>query len=507
MRRGAHACQSAPFRVERRPGLHRCDCLLGAVAPAHARAATAATADGGLVALGDSITFGYNLPGTFQNTDPDPQAYPYYVANTYHMPVSDLGVPDWTSADLLQALAQPAFARAVRQAEVVTIDIGNNDLLGLAQSYGLLVKAEEDPTAPMSLTPAQAVQMAAAVHTLHIRLNEIVTRVKRQTNAPIVLINEYDPFPSDTGIHRLAEGFIPQANAVVAAVGARFHLPVVNAYAAFNGYQTYYVLPSDVHPTIAGQEALAQAVEAVLTPLVAKLPRSVSPTSRHAAATSLAVVSPTPGTPQTVRLGRAELTLALPTGKACATDGNCGDPSELGKSARPGILRTPTGRGIRCHVSRRRQTTASRQADIPNCAIGARASVYRVIGNRLVKLGNATVRSGEVTVAASSDAEYVILSALQNSGRRSLHTVTGRVRSGGVGAEHRLQPHRQSEVAAHFQLAAHEGLHATQVAGHQFLEVVGTDVERTVGRRRRARRPPATGQASEPTGRFRLPRR
>lgn len=115
--------------------------------------------NGGLVALGDSITFGYNLaPG---NLTPSTEAFPYLVGKADDLPVTDLGIPSWTSADLLQAVQTPNFERAIENARVVSIDIGNNDLLHLASQLGLLNEASS--STPITITPAQQQAFETAI--------------------------------------------------------------------------------------------------------------------------------------------------------------------------------------------------------------------------------------------------------------------------------------------------------------------------------------------------------
>jgi hypothetical protein len=52
-----------------------------------------------------------------------------------------LGVTGWTFDQLLDALHNgPSFAKAIQNADVITLDIGNNDLLhGLAASHGIQI--------------------------------------------------------------------------------------------------------------------------------------------------------------------------------------------------------------------------------------------------------------------------------------------------------------------------------------------------------------------------------
>ncbi|MCL6454669.1 MAG: SGNH/GDSL hydrolase family protein [Alicyclobacillus sp.] len=227
------------------------------------------------VALGDSITFGYGLPGSTA-TAPSHDAYPFLVGQQEGWAVTDLGVPGWTSQNLLQALATPKFQHALQHADVVTIDIGSNDLLHA--SYNLL-----SPQA--ALPPKDAVTdsalLQAALSGYATRLPEILAKVQSLTKAPIVLIDLYDPFPDASSLHNVGEQLIGAANEILWQTAAKEGIPVVDAHAAFNHHQQTDVrLDSlDIHPTVTGQQVLARLVEAAIANPLAHQPAifAVSP--------------------------------------------------------------------------------------------------------------------------------------------------------------------------------------------------------------------------------------
>jgi lysophospholipase L1-like esterase len=80
-----------------------------------------------LVALGDSISFGYNLGN---NHHPSQAAFPFVMGKETKMRVRNLGVPGWGTDQLLTAIQQDEKVRqAVRHADVVTLEIGSTDFL------------------------------------------------------------------------------------------------------------------------------------------------------------------------------------------------------------------------------------------------------------------------------------------------------------------------------------------------------------------------------------------
>ncbi len=214
-------------------------------------------APNGLVALGDSISYGFNLG---PNLEPSPLAFPYLMGKFTKLPVNDLAVPGWTSKDLLTALPTPAFAGSLKSAKIVTINIGSNDLLGIALKDGLFYSGQT------TLTPTEASQVQQAIAGFGTNLTQIVTLVRQEApTAKIVLYNLYNPVPVQMVIlNAMVNAPLVAMNATIAKVAQAANIPVANAYTAFAGHQQLDVLTGDIHPTISGQVALAQAGDTAL---------------------------------------------------------------------------------------------------------------------------------------------------------------------------------------------------------------------------------------------------
>jgi lysophospholipase L1-like esterase len=239
--------------------------------------ADTAKAQGSLVALGDSITFGWNLDDTMNNSVPSQSAFPFVMGQDDHFNVTDLGVGGATSGDLVTALQTPNFASAIKGAKVITLDIGSNDLLGLASQMGLLTTAQQNPTTPINLTAQQQQQFADAITQFGKNLPLILTAIRQQNaTASVVFFNLYDPFPSQaTALHEVTETLQLSMNQVIAQLAAtQKNVAVADAHKAFEGNQVAYVrvAQQDVHPTVLGQKALALTGEAALKPLLATNP-------------------------------------------------------------------------------------------------------------------------------------------------------------------------------------------------------------------------------------------
>lgn len=381
----------------------------GTVPAPAAAAPTSPQAAGGLVALGDSITFGYNLGRS--NLIPSPLAYPYLVGKADNLPVTDLGVPGWTSADLRSALASPNFERAVRSARVVALDIGSNDLLGLAGKLGLLGQATS--RTPVKVTAAEQAAFQAAITQMTGNLRAIVAEVKAQTNAPIVLYNLYDPFPAGTALHPLAENFTLAANHAIAGVGAAFGVPVLNAYSAFAGKQwTLVRVPQgDVHPTPAGQAVLAGLLEQAIPHL--RLPQGAAAGSPAAVTTSLATsdVSPTGNTWMAPVGTSGQITVSAPSG-ALTTVGSVAVTSATLSAV---SVQVPSGEKVVAEFGvdfpAFDPPTAPISFQYVNQAIAQGASVYEIspVNGRLSAMSGATVERGQVDVSVIGNADFVVV--------------------------------------------------------------------------------------------------
>lgn len=229
---------------------------------------------GTLVALGDSITFGYNLSDTENNSIPSQDAFPYLIGQKDHLNVTDLGIPGWTSGDLLNAMHSANFIRAIHGASAITLDIGSNDLLRWAAVNGFLSDAAG--STPPTLTTAQEEQVAGILTQFGKNYAEIIGGIRLLTHAPIVAYNLYNPFPTQSPLHSITEQFQAVENQEIVAIAAvNQQVVVANAHAAFNNHQLTYVrvLEGDVHPTILGQSVLATIGEKALAPLQREEPR------------------------------------------------------------------------------------------------------------------------------------------------------------------------------------------------------------------------------------------
>jgi len=364
-----------------------------------------------LVALGDSITFGYNMTDTHDNTVPSTQyAFPYLIGEKEHLKVTDLGIPGWTSTDLLSALHSANFLSAIHGASVITLDIGSNDLLHWAASSGLLADAQ-GTTVP-TLTVAQQEQVAGILTQFGKNLAATLGIIRLVSNAPVVLYNLYDPFPSISPLHAIAEPLETVQNKEIATVAALYkNVSVANAYSAFNNNQLSYVrvLEGDVHPTVLGQSILAKIGEAALLPMIGKEP---DPNAFSGVTDLLArPVAPTGGSVAGVLDGnKVDLTIpasSLNQGTEVALTSQ--EPETMARGNLPfamGTMVAEAGVNFMAGTTLDKPYTLT----ITNPSITKDSLVFALVGTSVQFIGSAHVSAGQATVTGVKGEDFIVLS-------------------------------------------------------------------------------------------------
>ncbi len=225
-----------------------------------------------LVALGDSITYGYGLGS------PVSEAFPHLIGGG-KLDVTNLGVPGWTSGDLLSSLqTDSSVIQALQSANVITLNIGSNDLLQAANFAGLI----EDPTLFDPVALGQNV--AAAIGSFGNNLIGIISTIRQHSQAPIILYTIYNPIPLENPLGPTFYGFAEQMisktnNEVIkpTAIGSKSLL--ADAYVSYTDQQLNYLLPNDVHPNQEGHQVLANLANQLLIQLL--VPSNIELTVSH----------------------------------------------------------------------------------------------------------------------------------------------------------------------------------------------------------------------------------
>lgn len=222
-----------------------------------------------LVALGDSITYGWNLDDTNGNTQPSSKAFPNLIFENGFFNVTNISGGGWTSSHILAQVTNPANEAVIQNADIFTLDIGSNDLMGAIDLKTIVENGT--PVDPAVLQP----KVIAASQQLGLNLQQIFTKIRSlNPEAPIILYNIYNPFatsevPFNAFLHNIGEQIVTNVNTEVIAPFA--NVPgtfIANAKSAFDGNQLEYIIPGDIHPTVTGQSVLAGLATEIILPLL-----------------------------------------------------------------------------------------------------------------------------------------------------------------------------------------------------------------------------------------------
>jgi lysophospholipase L1-like esterase len=255
--------------------------LLSALAPIYTARATGVSdsiAPGSLTttwrytALGDSLAYGlWGTPGYVYR-------YDYYatIDNLVFVPVSDLGRRGWTSSDLLHALqTNQTFRSSVAASQIVTWNIGGNDLIAARSSYKNRTCGGSDNQDCLRTTVASFEANWSAII-------DQVLGLRSTSNTIIRTMDIYNPFvnrdkaadtwPDDGGLNdfQVFKPYIDAVNAYIATTATGHNIPSAGVYLAFNGPNgdqdpgdKGYISFDGLHPDNAGHRVIASLLRSL----------------------------------------------------------------------------------------------------------------------------------------------------------------------------------------------------------------------------------------------------
>ena len=219
------------------------------------------------VALGDSLTTGF---GAFKGYVP---RYEAYVETDTGVAVTrtNLGQNKWTSSHLLSALRNdPTFRHATREAEIVTWNIGGNDLRAARNSYkkGTCGGADNQNCLRASVAKLETNWDAITAEVLELRSTK---------NTIVRTMDIYNPYvrtdkisdtwrQNDDGMNdfEVFKSYVDEANDHIAATSYTAGVPYAEVYLAFNGptgeedpKSKGYLSFDGVHPNNTGYRIIA----------------------------------------------------------------------------------------------------------------------------------------------------------------------------------------------------------------------------------------------------------
>jgi len=243
--------------------------ILAPAAPAAAKETPA------YIAIGDSLAFGVGA------SDP---ATGGYVALTYAtlrssdrysdrgLELINMGVPGATSSDLLLPGGQ--LERALKEVrdrqedtsssddnvEIITVDIGGNDVLALA--------TPDSPCVADTLGEECQGRFQEMLGTLKGNLTEVLGRLRRAApKAELVVVDLYSPLSGRGGAGDLIANFaVGEIDAVTEEVASRpeLHARLASVYPPFRGRAAQLIATDGVHPNDEGHALMAEVVLAAI---------------------------------------------------------------------------------------------------------------------------------------------------------------------------------------------------------------------------------------------------
>ena len=285
-----------------------------------------------LLLLGDSITYGYGLEGDRDNCTSYGNLLRDYLGISSSN-FKNAAVNGDTSADLLALL--PSLQKDVKEADMIIITIGGNDLLGLIWEAGAYVLGSDFTSNGKLLDimsdPAKMAKMSEYLNTTKIattimnyttNLAAIISYIRsNNANARVLFLAQYDPMNGVEGLgalSTLADSSIKMLNTVMQAQATSGKCEYVDVYTPFVDHAIDWtnIMMTDIHPNLVGHEEIFKILKAYLgyadeetTPVETTTPAPVETT------TPAPVVTTAPEEKETTAPASVETT-AAPTGDA-----------------------------------------------------------------------------------------------------------------------------------------------------------------------------------------------
>lgn len=269
------------------------------------------------VALGDSISTGYGLEG-YTVAKQTPNGFTYKLADAMGYELTNLAVDGNTAAGILGQLETESVKTAVKNADVITITVGGNDLMDLLYEKIGEQTSTDKAAVPEKLQAASYAHLIAAINLLNsntntyllndpdfqtainafaVALKQVTGEIRSQnSNAEIVVATQYNPYVEFKGATLKLGAFTINIDPVYSGIEAGLAVlnkaindnaeaggyTVCDVKAAMDGYggteDLYNAEPPadpsstaginvDFHPTAAGHEVITNAFQTTLSTL------------------------------------------------------------------------------------------------------------------------------------------------------------------------------------------------------------------------------------------------
>ena len=279
--------------------------------------ASAADKPDTLLLLGDSITYGYGLEGGRDTCASYGNLLRDYLGISAGN-CKNAAVNGATSEDLLAQL--PSLIQNIKNADLIVITIGGNDLLGLIweagkavlgdafSSYGNILDILADPAKSVQLAEQMTTEkISAAVAKYTTNISGIMSYIRSNNpNAEVLLLAQYDPMSGVEGLAPLSTISNTAINMINTAMKAQETAGLckyVDVYTPFVGHGADWtnILMADIHPNFFGHEMIFNIVKENLSYVpeetTVEVPETTVPVVPDTTTSGEVVTSPEPTTP------------------------------------------------------------------------------------------------------------------------------------------------------------------------------------------------------------------
>ena len=272
---------------------------------------TASTSKPILLALGDSITYGYEPGDTSEGTRITDECFVSILAKDKGYTAVNEGVIGNTAAGVLQQLNNGEFDSTLKKASVVTLTCGGNDLMdvlyqktadylnsskSVVKTYGtftnrdvITILAHPDQYPKPEITTIQIALMTvlstekldesaefqAALSDFITTLNQVTATIKsKNPDVQIFVATQYNPYEHCTNALKMLGTSLGRCAALLRQAvmdnASAGQYTVADVYAAFQGNTATYCnatedpLQIDFHPSVAGHAIIAKCFEEVV---------------------------------------------------------------------------------------------------------------------------------------------------------------------------------------------------------------------------------------------------
>ncbi len=210
--------------------------------------------------LGDSIASGYGLENALDS-------YGALIAKEKHYDLTNNAVPGHKTSDLLWVVCHDETAiKNIREADLINISIGGNDILNL------LAEAQKDLSVLLDIAQKaeNSEYIKTALSTAQANLTNVCAEIRSlNPDAPIILQTLYNPIyahPTYKNFAPVIEKLVPVFLSMLQSVSREFsNIFIADVYSVFAQYYAeasdFSVIQNDgIHPSVKGHQLIAQVI-------------------------------------------------------------------------------------------------------------------------------------------------------------------------------------------------------------------------------------------------------